>query len=79
MTGIPIKRRNLNTETDTQKEDGHVKKEDWGDAPTSQEKPTSAGKPVEARERQGKVFSLQVAEGGGPVHTLIPSFQPPEL
>lgn len=51
MTGIPVKRRNLNTETDTQKEDGHVNGEDWSDASTSQGTPASAGKLVEARER----------------------------
>lgn len=77
MTDVIIKRRNLDTETGMHRKDDvkakgvcHVKMEDWSDAHRSQRMLTTAGKPTEARKRQGRM-PLQVSEEEGPADTSV--------
>lgn len=52
---------------------GHVKTEDWSDAPTHQETSNIACKPPEARKRKEKIpYKLQ--REYGPTDTLILDF-----
>ena len=79
MTGVLIKKRNLDTETHLGKTPWEYGSRDWSDASTSQGKPKISTKPPEAKREGGDRFSLTSSEGTNPAHIFMMDFWPPEL
>ena len=76
MTGVLIKRENLNTETDMHR--GRMPREqegrDMADVSASEGTPKIAIKSQGGRREAWNKFPLTAAEGTSPAHTLISHF-----
>ena len=71
MTGVLIKRGNLDTDMHTGRTPCDDEGRDWGDASTSQETPRMASKPPEAGREAWNRSSLTASEGTHSANTLI--------
>lgn len=70
MTGLLIKRGNLETDMHIGRTPCEDKGRGWGDASTSQGKPTTAGKPPAAGQEAWSRFSLMVLIGSSLANAL---------
>lgn len=78
MTGLLIKRENLETDTHIGRTPCEDEGRDWGDASASQGMPKSAGKPPAAGQEAWNGLSLVVLIGSNLANTLS-DFQSAEL
>lgn len=74
MTGVLLKRRNLDTDTHTGKTPCEHEDRDGGNASTSQEITKIASKVPKASGKAQNRFSLPLSEEIDPVYTLILDF-----
>ena len=79
MTGILIRKGNLESNTHTGRMPCEGEMRDQSDASTSQGTPDISRKASEGRRETWNRFSVTASEGANPAQTSISDFWPPEL